>query len=78
MSKIIFIKHLPHEAQISPKIETVQNLLKFGIFDISNIPILILMSKMIFMKYLPAIRAKLTPRLKLLRNSYLTFQVFRS
>ena len=36
------------------------------------------MSKIIFMKYLPAARGKLTPKLKLLRNSCLIFQVFRS
>ena len=36
------------------------------------------MSKMIFIKYLPAARGKLTPTLKLLRNSCLILQVFRS
>ena len=36
------------------------------------------MSNMIFMKYLPAARGKLTARLKFFRNSCLIFQVFRS
>ena len=36
------------------------------------------MSKMVFIKYLPAVRGKLTLKLKLLRNSCLTLQVFRS
>ena len=39
------------------KITNAQNLLKFDTFDISNIPILILMSKIIFVKYLPAVRS---------------------
>ena len=42
-------------AQIHPQIKSAQNLLKFGKFDISNMPISILMSKMIFMKYLPSV-----------------------
>ena len=36
------------------------------------------MSKMVFIKYLPAVRGKLTLKLKLLRHSCLTLQVFRS
>ena len=39
-------------AQIGPKIKSTQNLLKFGKFNISNMPISILMSKMVFMKYI--------------------------
>ena len=39
-----------------PKIKNGQDLLKFGTFDISNNPISMLMSKMVFMKYLPAAR----------------------
>ena len=51
--------------QIVPKIENAQSLLKFDTFDISNTLILnlpifqmtnFLMSKMIFMKFLPAVR----------------------
>ena len=38
-----------------------------GTFDISNIPILILMSKIIFIKYVPLVRPKLIPKLKVLR-----------
>ena len=53
------MKYLQPEAQISPKIENTQNLLKFGTFDISNIPISILISKIIFIKYLPPVRPKL-------------------
>ena len=56
--------------------KNAQNLLKFGTLDISNIPISILMSKMIFMKYVPAARGRLTSRLKLLKNSCLIFDVF--
>ena len=41
---------------MSPKIKNAQNLLNFGTLDISNIPISILMSKMMFMKYLPTVR----------------------
>ena len=41
-------------------------LLKFGTFDISNIPISLLMSKIIFIKYLPLVRCKLVAKLKVL------------
>ena len=47
MSKIIFIKYLPPQY-----IKRTQNLLKFGTFNISNMPIWMLVSKMVFMKYL--------------------------
>ena len=50
------MKYLP---TIRPKIENAQDLLKFNTFDISDMPILILMSKMIFTKYLPPVRLKL-------------------
>ena len=39
------------KAQTGPKIKSTQNLLKFGTFDISNMPISILMSKIIFIKF---------------------------
>ena len=39
--------------QNGPKIKSSQNLLKLGTFGISNMPISISMSKMIFVKYLP-------------------------
>ena len=49
MSKIIFIKYLPHQVftalSIDPNIKSAQDLLKFGTLDISNMSILILMSK---------------------------------
>ena len=54
-------------AQIGPKIKSAQNLLKFGTFDISNMPVSILMSKMIFIKCLPRITPNLVPKLKMLR-----------
>ena len=54
-------------AQISPKIKNAKNLCKFGTFDILNNPISNLMSEMIFMKYLPLVRPKLVPPLKMLR-----------
>ena len=47
-----------------PKIKSAQNLLNFGTFDISNMLISILMSKMTFMKYLSSVRPKLTPKIK--------------
>ena len=53
--------------QIGPKIKSAQNLLKFGTFDISNMPVSILMSKMIFIKCLPRITPNLVPKLKMLR-----------
>ena len=45
------------------RMEVNQN---FGVFDILNMPISILMSKMIFMKYLPIVRPKLVPKSKCL------------
>ena len=66
-------------AQIGPKIKSAQSLLKFGTFDISNILISILMSKIIFIKYLPLLRPKLVPKLKVLRiywNSI--FQIYQN
>ena len=68
--------------QIGPKIKSAQNLLKFGTFDTSNMPISVLMSKTIFIKYLQNIRPKLVSRLKVpmiywsLRH--LIFQICRS
>ena len=53
--------------QIGPKIENAQNLLKLGTFDIWNMTISILMLKMIFIEYLPPVRPKLAPKLKMLR-----------
>ena len=41
-------------------------LLKFGTYDISNISISLLMSKIIFIKYLPLVRRKLVAKLKVL------------
>ena len=66
-------------AQIAPKIKTALNLLKFDTFDITNIAISILMSEMIFMKYLPPVRFKLVQTLKVPRIcgnlAHLIFQV---
>ena len=53
--------------QNGPKIKNAQNILKFGTCDISNILISILMSKIFFMKYLPTVRLKLVPKLKVVR-----------
>ena len=41
--------------------------MKFDAFDNLKIPISILMSKIIFIKYLPPARPKLDPQLKVLR-----------
>ena len=49
------------------KIKYAQKLLKFGLIDISSMPISILMSKIILMKYLPPVRPKLVPKMKMLR-----------
>ena len=49
------------------KIKSAQNLLKFGTLDIANMPISILMSKIIFMKHLPIVKPKLVPKSKMLR-----------
>ena len=60
MSKTIFIKNLPPvRLKFCPKIKSAQNLWKLGPTDISNMPILILILKMIFMKYLLTIRPTL-------------------
>ena len=59
--------------------KNVQNLLKFGTFDISNIQISILMWKMIFIKYLSSVGPKLIPKLKVPRIywdlAHLIFQI---
>ena len=54
------MKYLPPvcQAHIGPKIENAQDLLKFDSFDILNISTSILMSKIIFIKYLPPVRPK--------------------
>ena len=56
------------QPQIGPKIKNVQNLLKSGTFDISNIPISILMSKIIPIKYLTPVRAQIGPKVKSAQN----------
>ena len=48
--------------------KSTQNSLKFGLVDISNMPILILKSKINFMKYLPPLRPKLVPKIKNAQN----------
>ena len=53
--------------QIGPKSKSAQDLLKFDTFDISNMTISILMSKMIFIKYLPPVTPKFISELKVPR-----------
>ena len=69
-------------AQIGRKTKSAQDLLKFGTFDISNMPISILMSKMIFIESLQPVRPKLTPKLKMLRIywnlAHVIFRISRS
>ena len=48
--------------QIGPKTKNAQKLLKFGTFNISNMRISILMSKIIFMKHLPNVKPRLVPK----------------
>ena len=55
------------QAQIGPKIKNAQNLLKFDTFEVSDMPISILMSKIVFIKYLPSVRPKLVLNLKVTR-----------
>ena len=55
------------QVQIGFKIKNAQNFSKFGQFGISNMPISILMSNLIFIKYLPLVTPKLVPKLKVLR-----------
>ena len=81
MSEIIFFKYLPPvRSKLVPKLKTAQNLLKFGTFNISNIPISVLLSKIIYMKYLQPVRSKLVPKLKMLRIylelAHLIFQTY--
>ena len=53
--------------QIGPKVKNSQNLLKFGTCNISRMPNSILISKTSFMKYLPLVKPKLFPKLKMLK-----------
>ena len=55
------------QTKIGPRIKIAQILSKLGAFDISNIPILILMSKLVFIKQLLPVKPKVVPRLKILR-----------
>ena len=50
MPKKVLMKYLP-TVRPSLKLKNIQNLLKFCRFDISNISIFILMTKIIFIKY---------------------------
>ena len=52
MSKTIFIKHL---LLVGPKMKNAYNSLKFGTLDTSNTPISILLSKIIPIRFLPAV-----------------------
>ena len=63
---------------MAPKIQTAKNLLKFGTSRILNMPIPILMLKIIFIKYLPPVSHKLVPKLKMLMiYGNLTYWIFR-
>ena len=61
-------QHLSHN-------QSAQNLLKRNLIDNSSMPMLILMWKIIFVKYLEHVRHKLATRLNLLKFSYLIFQI---
>ena len=69
-------------AQIVLKIKNAQSLLKLGSIDISNMLISILMSIIIFIKYLPPVRPKFVPILKVPRINgnleHFIFQISRS
>ena len=63
-----FMKYLPPaKSKLVPKLKMLRIYWNLGTFDISNIPILILMWKIIFIKYLPFARPKLVRNLKVLR-----------
>ena len=70
------------QAQITLEIKNFQVFFKFDAFDIANIPISILKSKIIFIKYLPPGRLKFVPKLKVLglylSLTHLIFQICRS
>ena len=57
----------PVRPKMVPKLKNAYNLFKFGTCDIWNIPISILMSKIVFIKYLPPVWPKLVPKLKILK-----------
>ena len=61
-----------------PKVNNAQKLLKFSKFDISDMPMLIMMLKIIFMKIcLLIVWHELVPKLKesrIYRNMYFIFQ----
>ena len=69
-------------AQFGPKIISAHTLLKFGTFGIWNMPISISMSKIIFIKYLPPVRSKLVPKLKVHKiywnSAHAIFQIWQS
>ena len=68
MPKIIFMKYLPScQDKIGPKTKNAQNLLKLGTYDISNKPVSILMSEIVYIKYLAIVKLKLVPKSKILR-----------
>ena len=77
----LFLLDTTCSAKLFPKINA-QDLLKFGTSDVSNISISILMWQIIFMKYLPPVRPKLVPKLKVFRIYWnlaqLIFRVSRS
>ena len=58
-------------AQSGPKSKNTEDLLKFGTFDISNIPMSILMSQIIFIMYLLSVR--IDPKIKKIPQNLLKF-----
>ena len=75
MSQINFVTV---RLNLFPKISSCQHLLKFSTFDISNILILVLMLKMIFIKQSPPVSPKSVPKLKVARiYSNLTYLIFQ-
>ena len=58
---------IPVRPKMAPKLKNAQKLLKFDACDVSNIPILILISEIIFIKYLQPARSKLVAKPKVLR-----------
>ena len=68
------------QTQIGPIIKSTE-FIEFGTFDISNVLISILMSKMIFMEHLPIAKPKLFPKSKKLiiywNLTWLIFQMWR-
>ena len=67
MSKMFFIEYLPIVKSKSVPNQKYSEFTKIWLIAISNMPISILMTKIIFVKNLPPARPKFVPKLKVPR-----------